>query len=43
MSGGVTLNASFSITNGSDINETTVKAWARVMADQINEELGGRI
>lgn len=42
-SGGITLNASFSITNGNNIGKDTVKMWASVLADQINEELGSRI
>lgn len=43
MSGGVTLNANFTINNGNNIDKTTVQGWASSMIDMINEELGGRI
>lgn len=43
MSGGVTLNASFNINNGNNIDKTVVQGWASSMIDIINEELGGRL
>ena len=43
MSGGVTLNANFTINNGSNITRSVVQGWASSMIDIINDELGGRI
>lgn len=41
MSGGtITLNNSFTINNGNSINEATLKNWADIMTEQINENLG---
>ena len=40
MSGGITLNNSFTINNGKDISKETVLQWADVMTDRINENLG---
>lgn len=42
-SGGITLNASFNITNGSNIDRNTVLQWADVMTERINENLGAQI
>lgn len=42
-SGGVTLNASFNITNGNGIDRNTVLQWADVMTERINENLGAQI
>ena len=41
MSGGViTLNNTFTINNGNSIDEMTVRQWANVLTEQINENLG---
>ena len=40
MSGGITLNNTFTINNGNDIDESVVLQWADVMTDRINENLG---
>lgn len=41
MSGGsVVLNASFTINNGNNVDEMTVRQWADVLTEQINENLG---
>lgn len=42
-SGGVTLNANFTINNGNNISRSVVQDWASTMVDIINEELGGRM
>lgn len=38
--GTITMNNTFNIQNGSQITEATVSAWADVMIDRINNELG---
>ena len=40
MSGGITLNNTFTINNGNDIDESVVMQWADVLTDRINENLG---
>lgn len=41
MSGGsVVLNASFTINNGNNVDEMTVRQWADVLTERINENLG---
>ena len=41
MSGGViTLNNTFTINNGDSINEQTVRQWANILTEQINDNLG---
>ena len=41
MSGGtLTLNNSFTINNGNSITEATLKNWADILTEQINENLG---
>ena len=40
MSGGITLNNTFTINNGNDIDESVVTQWADVLTDRINENLG---
>ena len=40
MAGSITLNNTFTINNGADINQQVVEAWADVMTDRINENLG---
>lgn len=41
MSGGsLTLNNTFTINNGNEITEDTLKGWADILTDQINENLG---
>lgn len=42
-SGGITVNANFTINNGNDINQGTVRGWGRSIAEQINEYLGSQI
>lgn len=42
-SGGITLNNTFNITNGNNIDSATVQSWSAVMVDYINEELGKAI
>ena len=42
MSGGVTLNANFSV-NSNNITRNDVRAWSEWLADDINEALGRRI
>lgn len=42
-SSGVTLNASFTINNGNNIDSNMVRQWAISMADIINDELGGKV
>lgn len=42
-SGGVTLNASFNITNGNNIDRSTVLQWADFMTERINENLGVQV
>ena len=40
MSGSITLNNTFTINNGNNIDQSTVMAWADVLTDRINENLG---
>lgn len=40
MSGSITLNNTFTINNGNSIDKSTVMAWADVLTDRINENLG---
>ena len=40
MSGGITLNNTFTINNGNDIDESVVTQWADILTDRINENLG---
>lgn len=40
MSGGITLNNTFTINNGNDIDESVVTQWADIMTERINENLG---
>lgn len=42
-SGGITLNASFNIQNGNNIDQSVVMQWADVMTERINENLGAQI
>lgn len=39
-SGGVTVNASFNITNGNNIDRYTVREWGETLGEAINEYLG---
>lgn len=41
-SGGITLNASFNM-NNTELNEGSAKLFAKIMAEEINNELGGMI
>ena len=40
MSGSITLNNTFTINNGQNIDQATVMQWADVLTDRINENLG---
>lgn len=40
MSGSIILNNTFTINNGNNIDQSTVMAWADVLTDRINENLG---
>lgn len=40
---GITVNANFNITNGSNINEATVSGWGLSIGEAINEYLGSQI
>ena len=40
MSGSITLNNTFTINNGQNIDRSTVMQWADVLTDRINENLG---
>lgn len=40
MAGSITLNNTFTINNGADINQQVVESWADVLTDRINENLG---